>query len=333
MQERSIENTRRSPGISKSLVSVIITTHNRSGLLGRAINSALAQDYRNTEIIIVDDASDDSTKEVVDSLAGDLRLKYIRHEQCRGGSAARNTGISNASGEYIAFLDDDDEWLQSKIGLQVEVFLNGDSQLGLVHCGIIRPNKDDVTNKYMPKYRGDVFLRQLLEDRVFSTSSWVVRRSCFFDNRVGMFDENLPGRQDYDMALRISRYYEVDYVPQHLAIVHEDSSNRITSNYEKRTIGHLYVLEKIRNYIEDFNAVKKRKIISFHYYSMARYLQIYGHFEGGSDFLIRSLREWPFNIKALVVYFFILFGDRELSHFENMRSLVRRALVSFQRKS
>jgi glycosyltransferase involved in cell wall biosynthesis len=309
----------------RPLISVIIPTHNRAHVLKRALLSVLRQDYERKEIIVVDDASTDNTKEIMKTFLNDPTVKYIRHVRNLGGSAARNTGIKQSHGEYIAFLDDDDEWLPNKLSLQIDVFINGNKNLGLVHCGLLRSKGGKIIYKYMPKYRGNIYFKQMFEDRVFSTSSWLVKRSCFFDNRVGMFDEDLPGRQDYDMALRISRFYAIDFVPQHLAIIHEDDNNRITDSCDKRIAGHLCVLDKIRLYSKDFNSINKRRVISYHYYSIARYLQIYGKYKEGLSFLIKSIKEWPLNIKAVVVLFFIALGDRKLKYFEIARCVTKKA--------
>src|SRR5258705_13939604 len=103
-----------------SQVSVVIPTHNRSEFLRSAIASVLGQTYQDFELIVVDDASTDSTAEVVVSF-NDSRIKFIRHQTNQGGSAARNTGIRASKCDYIAFLDDDDEWSPRKLSKQVEV--------------------------------------------------------------------------------------------------------------------------------------------------------------------------------------------------------------------
>ena len=110
-------------------VSVIIPTYNRAHLVGRAIRSVLNQTYQDFEIIVVDDGSTDNTEEVVKSF-NDPRIRYIRHEKNRGGSAACNTGIRAARGEYIAFQDSDDEWLPEKLEKQMQVFENTPTGVG-----------------------------------------------------------------------------------------------------------------------------------------------------------------------------------------------------------
>src|SRR5574341_762936 len=121
---------------SSPLISVVIPTHNRSGLLPRAIKSVLGQSYPHFEVIIVDDASLDGTQEVVEAL-GNGRLLYLRHTTNLGGSAARNTGIRAARGELVAFLDDDDEWLPQKLARQIQAALNAHhDQWPVVYTGL-----------------------------------------------------------------------------------------------------------------------------------------------------------------------------------------------------
>ncbi|MFC7193467.1 glycosyltransferase family 2 protein [Halosimplex aquaticum] len=120
--------------MSSPQVSVIIPTYNRATLVKRAIQSVLNQTFKDFELIIVDDASDDETPEVIDSI-NDARLEYIRHDLNRHGGAARNTGIKYASGKYIAFLDDDDEWYPTKLERQVERFETVSNEIGSFIAG------------------------------------------------------------------------------------------------------------------------------------------------------------------------------------------------------
>ncbi len=100
------------------LVSVVIPTLNRSILLGRAIDTVLAQTYRRVEVVVVDDGSSDGTSQRVAQI-GDQRVRYVRHPRTRGLAAARNTGIRHARGQYVALLDDDDEIVAEKLERQL----------------------------------------------------------------------------------------------------------------------------------------------------------------------------------------------------------------------
>jgi len=104
-------------------VSVIIPTYNRAHLVGRSIQSVINQTYQDFEIIVVDDGSTDNTEDIIKEFQKkDKRIKHIKHNKNKGGSAARNTGIRAARGEYIAFLDSDDEWMPTKLEKQTSYF-------------------------------------------------------------------------------------------------------------------------------------------------------------------------------------------------------------------
>ena len=118
---------------NRSLVSTIIPTHNRSKMLNRSINSVLNQTYSAIECIVIDDGSTDNTVDVIETQKDD-RLIYVSHKSNRGASAARNTGIRHSNGEYISFLDDDDEWLPTKLEKQVELLTNLPNKIGMVYC-------------------------------------------------------------------------------------------------------------------------------------------------------------------------------------------------------
>ena len=131
-------------------VSVIIPTYNRADLLPRAVKSALSQTYDDYEILIVDDCSTDHTRETV-SAWDDERVRYTRHTENRGQSGALNMGIHNASGQYIAFLDDDDEWVPTKLEKQVAVLESSDPKVGLVYGWLDQVN--DEAGCVQPRYR------------------------------------------------------------------------------------------------------------------------------------------------------------------------------------
>ena len=180
---------------STPLISVIIPTYNRGPLLGRAIDSVLAQSYGNIEVIVVDDGSNDDSEAVVRSIL-DARLFYIRLEKNLGGAMARNTGIRAAKGQYIAFQDSDDEWMPDKLEKQMQVFNSADADIGVVYCGFIFVRGND--RKYIParaviKRKENVY-EQLLSENFVSTQTLLVKREVF--DRVGVFDGSLPRYHD-----------------------------------------------------------------------------------------------------------------------------------------
>ena len=162
-------------------VSVIIPTYNRAAFLRLAIASVLNQTFQNFEIIVIDDASQDHTREVVNSLS-DTRIRYIRHEGNRGVAVSRNTGVVNAKGSYIAFLDDDDEWFPEKLQKQFDLLEACQPIVGVVYTGafIIEESSKRVLAKVFPKKRGNIFDTIHPQNRSAAyTSTIFLRRKCF----------------------------------------------------------------------------------------------------------------------------------------------------------
>lgn len=207
-------------------VSVIVPTFNRAPSLVRALESILAQSMGDFEVVIVDDASSDGTAAAVERL-GSERLRYLRHEETRGGSAARNTGIHAARAELIAFLDDDDEWLPRKLERQLNVLDTVASDVAVVHCGFEKVSDvtGDVIESRIPTDRNLTPLDFLRSTR-FATSVAVIRRQCF--DEVGLFDESLPGTQDRDLWIRVSRHFRFAHVSEVL-VRHHIHGEQITS--------------------------------------------------------------------------------------------------------
>jgi glycosyltransferase involved in cell wall biosynthesis len=216
-------------------VSAVIPVYNRPAAVRRAIDSVLAQTFQNFEIIVVDDASTDDTVAAVTAYL-DPRIKLIRHDRNRGGSAARNTGIRASSARYVAFLDSDDEWLPSKLEKQLQVFEQSKDNLGLVYVGTERIFADGLIQRDVPKRRDDLAKRLLTVNVVGETSVGMVRRSAL--DAVNGFDEELPASQDMDLWLRLCEQFPADIVPEVLVrVVKADDRGRITASVDATTRG------------------------------------------------------------------------------------------------
>ncbi len=230
------------------IVSVIIPTYNRAHLIGRAIQSVLNQTYQDFELIVVDDGSTDNTEEIVKDFQNkDERIKYI-YQNNQGASGARNTGIKNAKGKYIAFLDSDDEWLPEKLEKQIQLFKNSKKKnLGFVGCNVLVV--DEQTNKRYeyktPKYK-NVFQR-LLENNFIRSSSSVMVKKSVIDN-VGLFDESLKNANDWEMWIRIAQKYDFDFVDEPLFKYYWHGGNitRTAGNLKKIQYRE-YILIKHKN--------------------------------------------------------------------------------------
>ncbi len=199
-------------------VSVVIPAYNCERFISTAIESVLEQTYKDYEIIVVDDGSTDNTAKVLSRL--NSKIKYIF--QTNGGPAkGRNTGILNARGEYVAFLDADDAWLPNKLKMQMEV-LEKRSNLGLIYSDIyiiddryfVDRNSGLRAFQVRPPHRGKV-LKTLFLVNFIPTTSVVMRKECF--EKIGLFNPILSPIEDYDRWLRLSVFYEVDYIDRALA--------------------------------------------------------------------------------------------------------------------
>jgi glycosyltransferase involved in cell wall biosynthesis len=208
------------------LVSVVIPTFNRAWALDRAVGSVLAQDYRPLELIVVDDGSTDETQEKLAPLAGQGRLSLIRQPN-QGVSAARNTGLRAARGALLAFLDSDDEWLPGKIQAQVE-FLDQRPDQVLVQTQErwFRGGRRVNPGRRHLKQSGDIFIPSL-GLCLISPSAVMLRQSLL--DEVGLFDENLPAAEDYDLWLRILARHPAGLIDRELVVRHGGRPDQLSA--------------------------------------------------------------------------------------------------------
>ncbi|RKY32600.1 MAG: glycosyltransferase family 2 protein [Candidatus Omnitrophota bacterium] len=216
-------------------VSVVIPTYNRAHLVGRAIESVLNQTFQDFEILVVDDRSVDNTEKVVNDF-NDARIRYIKHRINMGGNATRNTGIKNSKGEYIAFLDSDDEWLPEKLKKQIDTFQKMSNKVGLVYSWVeMIDEKGKLFRKLNFVVKGRV-LQNILRGNFIPSSTVVVKKECF--DEVGLFDESFVSCQDREMWTRIATKYEMEVVPEYLARMYRDKKISISASPKKVVYGY-----------------------------------------------------------------------------------------------
>lgn len=333
--EQTIMNYENVHNLTKPIVSVIIPTYNRENLITKPIRSVLTQSYQDFEIIVVDDCSTDNTEKVVKSF-NDPRIKYIRHQRNSGPAIARNTGIENASGSYIAFLDSDDEWLSEKLEKQLNLFQQCDPEVGVVYTGVELVNEfNQVKRVKTPTYRG--FLRErLLYKNVIGTPSTVIVKRNYLEQVKG-FDANIPPFvEDADLWLRLSEYCKFEVISEPLVrYSDDDSGNRLTINHKAALEGYLAFLRKHHSKAT-FNRSEQRgsKISSL---DIAGYLFYTGRFllcngflishseaiEMGRHYLILSFKANFLYSKSLVYYMASLFGQDVFFNLVNTENTVR----------
>ena len=284
-------------------VSVIIPTYNRAHLIGRSIKSVLSQSYQDFEIIIVDDGSTDNTKEVVTSFNNE-RIRYIRHEKNKGEAAARNMGIRVARGKYIAFQDSDDEWLPEKLAKQIELLKNTLPKVGVAYTGFWKIENNEKT--YIPfswvnQKEGDIH-KELLKGNFIGTPATLLKKECF--KKVGMFDEKLFHLVDWELWLRVSKYYHFKFIDEPLLVAYYDLDN-VSTNQNEFIRAQELILEK---HFEDFS--KDKELLVTHYVYIGDLFISEGNVKKGRSYLIKALKLSPFSFRALSTALLTFFGRR-----------------------
>jgi glycosyltransferase involved in cell wall biosynthesis len=216
-------------------VSVIIPTFNRAGKVSRAISSVLCQTFDDYELIVIDDGSEDETAKALSQFDG--RITMIRHPKNLGVSAARNSGIKASRSPLVAFLDSDDYWLPEKLEIQVQFFKENPEAAACqaeeiwVRNGVrVNPWKKHL------KPTGYIFERSL-KLCVVSPSAVMIKREIF--DEVGMFNEDFPVCEDYDLWLRIGCRYPIHLINKHMLVKeggHTDQLSSMLSGMDKYRI-------------------------------------------------------------------------------------------------
>lgn len=280
------------------MVSAIITTYKREPyLVLRAIDSILKQTYRDFEIIIVDDSPidyqlrNDVKKAIIKQreLHHDISIKYIQHDRNLGACAARNTGLSTAKGDYVAYLDDDDEWLPDKLEKQMKVMMQSDA--ALVYCGCFcRNDTTGMMHVRKTEYRrGRVFGHLLYRNFIASTSFPLLKANVL--RNIGGFDEEMQSAQDYDVWIRIARNHNIDYVAEPLVIYHMHAGEQITSNPWKKLKGLERLNEKYKDFLEE-----NPKLFNIRYLGIAPYYAMVGDTNKAIRTWKRAVRKYPSNV-------------------------------------
>lgn len=226
------------------LVSVIIPTYGRNERLVEAIRSVIGQTYDNIELLIVDDGSAVPVTETLDDVDFTPlnQVTFIRHDDNRGANTARNNGIRAATGEYIAFLDDDDYWDETKVEKQVNAFEQSPEKVGVVYTGR-QAKGPDGTTVTRPTAAGNV-IKPLLRGETFGQFSSVMVRSTAVDT-AGLLDERFPAWQDREWFLRLAKHYHFEPIGETLTYRRTDLSDRISKNFEqKRDVAYPLFVEK-----------------------------------------------------------------------------------------
>ena len=306
--------------IKNPTVSVIIPTYNRANLVAKAIKSVLSQTYQDFEIIVIDDGSTDNTEEIIRGFK-DKRVKYIKkYKENKGSSVARNIGIKVARGKYIALLDSDDEWLPEKLDKQIKVIKNEFPEVGVVCSWSYNIDKKGnyISKRYLPKKDGYIY-EDLLSTNPISVPTVLIKKECF--NRVGLFDDLLNAQEDWDMWIRIAKYYRFALIKVPL-VKYRLHPNQISKNLEVKIITANRILVKYANELK-----KRPDAHSKHYFYIGNRLCHIGKTKEGQRYLQKAVLLDPFCIRYYICIVGSLFGPKCFTYFVNIKRYLTRIIV------
>jgi len=264
----------------KKTIDVIIPAYNAEKFIKRTLQSVVSQTHLPEKIIVVDDGSTDKTVDIIENFKKNSLVRIdIYKQENRGPNAARNVGLEHSDSEFIALLDADDFWESTKLEKQLRTFEETDfKDLGLVYTAydLIDENDEKIKQSFLvfkldPGLRGDVFDKMFDAMKITGSCSGVlIKRACF--EKTGFFDESLRGAEDWDMWIRISQYFEIDYVNE--VLVHVRLHRNNSHNNQIMMANNMIMFLKKWSAILDENHVGRIQLAkkSFDYFFKALFL-------------------------------------------------------------
>ncbi|MFC6723950.1 glycosyltransferase family 2 protein [Halobium palmae] len=306
------------------LVSVVVPTYDRPEKLAEAVESVLEQTYGNLELIVVDDASPTPARTVLEGMdLGTLRWSCIRHDTNRGANAARNSGIRESSGEFVAFLDDDDDWDPEAVEGHVALFRNGGAAVGVTILAQRYVRDGEVTTVKVPGVEGDA-TPKLLEGKTAGTFSAIAVRRSLVDT-VGLPDERLPSWQDRDWLIRLSRHCRFAVDPRPRVTRRQGDYEQIGDGYEaKRDVSYPLLLEKYRELAAEYGL--EREFVATMTRGLAGVALRRNSTREARGFAWQSVRLNPWDISAWLYLVLSLLDPRVYRSFVGLRRRAVRCL-------
>lgn len=290
-------------------VSVIIPTHNRSNLLIEAIKSVINQSYQDYEILVIDDASTDDTEEVIKSINNE-KIIYIKNESSMGGSQTRNIGIKRSSGEYIAFLDDDDIWLENKLEKQIKI-IKENEDVGIVSCSNIEIDNnynivgEKLRNSFKLMKNKEAFHKMLVENFIGGASNVLIRKKCL--EEVNGFTPCLKSAQETNLYIKIlSKGWDLFVCPEILVLYRIHSLYRISDNVEAKKEGLEQLFKFSKKFFNIIPEETKNQIVMTHFVKLYSLYSKNGYYDMARDQAKKLLLN-KFSLIAIKIYIKSLF--------------------------
>ncbi|TKX44654.1 glycosyltransferase family 2 protein [Halorubrum sp. ARQ200] len=289
-------------------VSIVVPSYSRPNMLEEAIRSILSQTYEDFEVIVVDDGSPKPLKNVIDKIS-DKRVRYYRLDKNKGANVARNAGIDKATGNYIAFLDDDDRWEQSKLEEQVTV-LDNNPNIGFAYTGQkFVDETGKVIKTKIPSQSGDVKKYLLRGGYIGGFSSIMLRENLI--SIAGKPDPELPILQDTEWWLRLSKKAHFTPIEKPLVIRRMGDYQQIGDKYEQlRDVAYPKVYNKHKQMAADEGIVYKLLFKSYLLNYIGSLALSKGRSNDAREYLLKSWLCNPFSVDSALRFIISLGGSR-----------------------
>lgn len=309
-------------------VSVVITCYNYAKYLKESIDSVLGQTFRDFEVIVINDGSTDNNDEVIGPYLDKERVVYIKQDN-KGQACAKNNGIWNAKGKYIAFLDADDYWEPEKLEKQVPI-LDSDPCIGVVYCAA--KFMDDEGNltlldkrlKYLQPKRGWV-TKYLLFDNFVPFSSSIVRREVF--DKVGLFDESLRMSIDWDLWLRSSVHFKFEYVDEPLMVYRVGHPGQMSKNSDMRKYFSNIVYKRfVENNPQYINMMLRRQIEQYNLTNSGFFYQTRNNLWASSVLFLKAFFSWPLSaepVRGILINLLLLLLGTTLKDLRSYMEIIK----------
>ena len=300
-------------------VSVITPTYNRPHLIGRAIRSILNQTYQNFEIIVIDDNLNDETKEIVNNFRN-KRIKHIRNPNRKGSSVARNQGVreSNPNSKYVAFLDDDDEWLPQFLEKTIGKLEEKKELTGVL------PNAQYVLDN------GTKVEKNLEEKKCWNTTignGAVLRKSLFTKENI-WYDETIIRDEDIDFGIRVFKNHKIEFIPEELWIYHAGpiGSTLSTNPMPIESINHLF-----KKHLSYFS-IQGNKPLSYFYHYIGKLYSRSGEIKKGKKLFLMAFLKYPHPVYILYYLFWSFPKFAQNFHSQSLKQKVYKFYGKFKNK-
>lgn len=303
--------THADPGARTPLVSVVIPTYDRPAFFRDAVESVGNQSYDPIELVVVDDGSDRPAQRLLAdvSLAPFADVQCLRHESNRGANAARTTGIRAASGEFVAFLDDDDLWEPRKIERQVAAFRTSPDSVGVVYTGQRYVTDDGTTTAVHEPTTSGTVTKDLLRGAALSPFSSVMVRAEVIPE-AGPPDERFPCWQDREWYLRLSQACAFEAIPEPLVVRRMHDDGQISDDFErKRDVAYPLLLEESLPIATQYGRRYERKLVASVSQTLAVSGLQNGHYLDAVYYLLVSLWYDVFDLKSYL-YLLVALGGK-----------------------